>query len=387
MPTAPQITYLPAAPPRRELFYDQHLHIGGRYPVSARFGAGGEVYSPGISFSDYGGMHTENHKLGTFRKLERPKWAVDDALLQKLLVCYIEERAMVASTGTPVERLAKAQKVITAKQRAKIGVLDRLCKEYVALKQQATLCGEEAKRLTFLSAQIETYDTCLRIDVNVAPTILGCVYHYYRCGLSSVATATALGIKPPHVRQILWKLSRTWERMQAGRVVTCRVSIDIEQALELRLQGMEYKEIAKRLGVSGAAVWHKLHEPRPLDPALAARFLTEGRGWLFVMTYFGHDCRNNIRHAIARAGLTIPPVKAKRQSKLAQPARKLREAGLTYKAIAKRLGCSEMGAYYALHGRRRDVPSTASRATPTVLSQSFSAPDTTRATGTPVCSL
>jgi hypothetical protein len=38
------------------------------------------------------------------------------------------------------------------------------------------------------------------------------VYLYFRAELDSVGVSQEVGIKPPAVRQLLWKLNKLWEK-------------------------------------------------------------------------------------------------------------------------------------------------------------------------------
>ncbi|MGH9635620.1 MAG: hypothetical protein ACRD72_12380, partial [Candidatus Angelobacter sp.] len=48
--------------------------------------------------------------------------------------------------------------------------------------------------------------------------VCGVIYRYYRVGLDSVGVAKDLGVKPPQVRQIIWRLGKTWEHLHGRRV-------------------------------------------------------------------------------------------------------------------------------------------------------------------------
>jgi hypothetical protein len=64
-----------------------------------------------------------------------------------------------------------------------------------------------------LEIQIEALDTQL-VTVNRMVEIVAGVVYYYSLGCNSVQVARALAIKPPAVRQLLWRLHRTWARIQ-----------------------------------------------------------------------------------------------------------------------------------------------------------------------------
>src|SRR4051812_28779230 len=98
----------------------------------------------------------------------------------------MEERAQFRCTqpGTTEERLARASQAILAKRPRMIGVIDGLCKEYVALKKRGELSGDDHKRLCVLAEEIENHDTFLRVSERDGGLrfMLGCVYQYYHLG-------------------------------------------------------------------------------------------------------------------------------------------------------------------------------------------------------------
>ena len=110
-----------------------------------------------------------------------------------------------------------AKKIVTACTRL-IAAMDRLCARYTELKRTVPCTPEIAMRATQLSRQIETLDTRLRFESKDGGLLLICgiIYHYYRLGEDSVGTGKALGIKPPQVRQTLWRLSRVWDKLHHG---------------------------------------------------------------------------------------------------------------------------------------------------------------------------
>jgi hypothetical protein len=120
-------------------------------------------------------------------------------------------------------------------------VLDKLCEEYVEIKQRGLKPGitdrewneskpqpympfaegearyqDEQKRIKQLESEIEGIDTYLRISDNGgADVVAATVYLYYRTGLDSVGVGSELGLKAPHVRQTLFRLHQTAKRLDA----------------------------------------------------------------------------------------------------------------------------------------------------------------------------
>lgn len=221
-------------------------HIEPMYPVSARKTVDGWL-STGIAFEDYSRMGTQQRKPSGERRLPTPTWAVNDKLLQELLVNFMEERASIRRKhGTLQERLARAQQAIINQRPRLSAVLDKLCKDYVHIKRfgsYANLSDEEvldiaekvfinrpllvsdpsglgarqmltAKQARDWQIEIEGIDTFLRYtQTGGAGVVAAIVWLYYRVGMDSVGVGAELGLKPPHVRQTLWRLHETARKM------------------------------------------------------------------------------------------------------------------------------------------------------------------------------
>lgn len=190
--------------------FDDHQWAGRRAnPINARRTTDGEFETPGISFEDYVRMSSQSHKPSGERRLPTPLWAVRQDMLQQVLARYMEARAMFpkAQPGTPLERIERAQKLLDMRRPGLIATADNLCRQFVELKRVASTVPE-LDRLKELSVQIENVDTCLRME-NCAGIVARVVYLYYKCALDSVAVGMELGFKPPHLRQLLWRLHKT----------------------------------------------------------------------------------------------------------------------------------------------------------------------------------
>ncbi len=193
--------------------YDPHQFYRLRHPVHVRYVAG-EWVSTGISFEDLPRYTVQNHKPSAERKLPTPQWAVNDSLLRELLVTYLEHRAAInhKQRGTQAERLARATAKLKAEAQVMAENVIALNREYAARKR----IDPRDPILPKLAIEIENMDTQLRFIRRPAEMICGVVYYYFRAKQDSPATAEALGLKPPHVRQIIWRLSRTWQRIMEG---------------------------------------------------------------------------------------------------------------------------------------------------------------------------
>lgn len=209
------------------------------YPVNARPTTEGWI-STGIDYADYSRMSTQQHKQSGERRLPTPDWAVNDVKLQYLLAAFLEERAgfRKEQPGTIKERIERAKKAIANQRPRQIATLDKLCHEYTLLKKfgahpemsddevnnslpqplvipSLARAFIEKKRLRDLEIEIEGIDSYLiYTEADGGLSKLGSiVYLYYRTMLDSVGVGTELGLKPPHVRQVLFRLHHTARRL------------------------------------------------------------------------------------------------------------------------------------------------------------------------------
>jgi hypothetical protein len=245
-----------------------------KFPVHAEYGSDGEWQSPGIAFEDYSRMQTSTRVVAPGRKLETPSWAVNDSQLRELLVAFLEERAFNGrtghQTGTLTERLANAQKRLIAMcEKILVPTIDRLCKRLVSLKRSTPLTQDAQKQIQQLENQIENLDTRLRFEQKDGGStlVLGVAYFYFRLGQDSVAVGKQLGTKPPHIRQIVWRLRQTWAKLERWRQDPStrpvpkapkpkripqpkRPPVDVERGALLLAQRHTLKDAAMLLGVS-----------------------------------------------------------------------------------------------------------------------------------------
>jgi hypothetical protein len=202
-------------------------------PVHVDYTASGGFRSNGLSYEDYGGMHMTGSEPAPQRRLETPDWALNDSRMRDVLVRYTELRAQFRKpqTGTPEYRLQCAIKRRLEYKPDLTETLTHLAKRYVAVKK----AGKDPALLKKLSIEIEGLDTQIRFLGKDHTLALGVIYHYYRCGSDSVETAVALEIKPPHVRQILWRLHK------AARMVSSEVHVSMHINL---LRGLKANPLA-----------------------------------------------------------------------------------------------------------------------------------------------
>ena len=136
---------------------------------------------------------------------------------------------------------------------------------YVAAKQQPE---PDRARLRKLEIEIEGLDTQIRIAYRVPRIAAAVVRYYYGLNMDSVSIAAELGVKPPAVRMILWRLRRTWEQMQQPRVLKAskppmppkarKRHIDAERIARLLREKRTVEEIATEFGRSIDEIYPKL---------------------------------------------------------------------------------------------------------------------------------
>ena len=116
-------------------------------------------------------------------------------------------------------------------KRQQLLTLNSLCEEYLALERgeiwrpaktdQPRFTGEGwdeynklqevTNRREILATEITGLDTLLKYteyDGGIA-TIASAIYLYFRCCLDSVGVAEQVGLQPPHIRQLIFRLSQT----------------------------------------------------------------------------------------------------------------------------------------------------------------------------------
>ena len=175
------------------------------YPVSVSFRGGDDWETNGLDFSDYVRCSTRSRKLNSSRESGAPNWAINDKQLRAVLVAYLERRAMLkAQPGTEFQRLQRAQEVLNENAKEQQLLLDRMAREYVEFKRH----GADAIVLRNYETEIKNLDTVLLFNKDIAGKVLHVVHCYYRLGFNSVETEAETGLKPPHVRAILWRLRK-----------------------------------------------------------------------------------------------------------------------------------------------------------------------------------
>jgi hypothetical protein len=176
----------------------------------------GEMVSPyGISFDDYSRMQTVS-KAGTYRRKPIPPYANDPDALRRLLVRFMELRAMLPGAsdgplgGSDAYRLRRAHCKLMDDVPRLSALADSLCNRYVAGRQN----GMSADDLRRLEIEIEGVDSAMIVVKDTPKIVLGVIWRSYSLHENSVQVGEALGLKPTAIRQLLFRLAKTYARMQ-----------------------------------------------------------------------------------------------------------------------------------------------------------------------------
>jgi len=215
-----QITYCEPHAAHGVLESEPHF---SKHSLEVTFNGHGEATSKGLDWSDCnsetGSMHTVTYTAGTKWRRGTPSWMFHPEILREVIVRSVEHRAGIIKNpgpGTWEERLLRAQKQIDALRPNKIAALDALCDKFMAAK----LAGEPT---TLLAQQIEYFDTKIRIDEHPAAIITSILFLSYRVGMSSSGVAQEMRcVKPPMVRQTLFRCRAIADQVQGLRSLPCR---------------------------------------------------------------------------------------------------------------------------------------------------------------------
>jgi hypothetical protein len=200
------------------LNFDGHQFEGLRttFAVSARYMGLDRWESPGLTFDDYSSMH--GHKQVQFHGRDHrimPSFALNVSEMKLLVARYFELRASIIrpKVGTPEWRLKMALRKIQKNIPRDRELMARLNREYVVLKRQ----GADPVRLRKMENVIRTLDGEIRMALRGEAPVVALIYFHFRLGYNSVQTASELGILPMNIRQLAFRLTHLWERMQSGQ--------------------------------------------------------------------------------------------------------------------------------------------------------------------------
>jgi hypothetical protein len=354
-----------------------------------------------LSWQDFQSMTTttHSHKQSGERRLPTPVYAVNDEFLRKLLVVFMETRlGIYQPQGTLLERREAARVLAIADQPRHKAKLDELNTRYVAAQKEKA----SPERLRDFEIQMENLDTFVRtMQHGGMEVIASVIYFYFRCRFDSVGTGEQCKIKPPHVRQILFKMAKLWEtrfnpdgtekpvvriprsarRAEAKEPPPCRRQWDLKEAICLRIFGFTFAQIGERLGVTGECVYLAFKRFGVVCPILkpgaepkkeiapahrfdwnrAAELRQMGKSLAAIATELGVAVQSVV-YALRKMGISKPNPELKQKLRKQrkhkfdwEKAAELYRSGMPAHAIANQLGVDSLAVWYAL--KRQGVES------------------------------
>jgi hypothetical protein len=230
----PNVTLCP--PSSSFIHFAPHQFVRPNRPVAVRYLGGDRWESTGLSFDDALSCQKTSKKMFASRRFVTPAWAISNTKLQKVICGYLIQRAHGHSRRRPsmpkgmkpLEMLRYAEQLLLQKVPAQERVITTLCEDYVSMKE----AGVKHPYVRTVEALISNYDTSIIINRSAGKIVAAVVYGYYREGLSSVGIAEATGLRPPCVRQILF---RVWQ-------VAKKLGYDVEPAREQKNSTTVFKD-------------------------------------------------------------------------------------------------------------------------------------------------
>jgi hypothetical protein len=218
------VTICPPAPPRQGLSFDTYNCEGRRSKKTD------------LDFQSFEKMHVVRPSdLRKGRRIPVPDWAHNAAGLQTALVHYLEKRYFIKPNPADdlKTRLTRCQEKVKADAAPVKRRLETWIKNYRAIAKRdyheaeeriyerlflASLRGDGPdKVLKSCFKHISNLDSEYYIQARIAQLTLSILFLYYRMGWKSNDVAQELDVKAPHVRQILYRVSRRVRKTDALR--------------------------------------------------------------------------------------------------------------------------------------------------------------------------
>jgi len=200
-------------------------------------------------------LRTRDSKTSCRFHGERPEWTVNDELCREVVMRYCEHRLYISLQP---EKSYEARMATVARESTRLIEV-----------QQRELDSAFASNEEEWIQQVDTKTVVLqRGIVSIAASV---VYSYYRLCESSTQIAEKLGLRPPHIRIMLWRMRTIAAEIQTGKLrwfdlprekrqratSSCtatrrsRRSIEfLEQIWNLRLAGNSFGRCGKLLGMN-----------------------------------------------------------------------------------------------------------------------------------------
>ena len=263
----PMLTVLPPGPIDDSLHFDRHAHVHRAHAIHTTSNAperakileeedAPEFTSTRLSWQDIGSMSNRGRK--THRKFSRhhelPGYVFDAARTRATILCYLEARFYLEyGTGklADTERIARINATAAHRSKGSAKLLDAM------LDRQGQV----------LDREIQNIDSRVGLERRNLPGLIArVIYLRYHLGYTSPQIHAETGIRPPAVREILYRLNRTWLRIQAGYPGRHRRVLDraprsrrgprswhvkrLEKLWWLRARGKNWRACADAFGLS-----------------------------------------------------------------------------------------------------------------------------------------
>jgi hypothetical protein len=173
--------------------FDNHAFAGRRTKAVST--------ATGLSFADFGKMHVKRTAKLRRRRMPTPEWSMSDNSLREVVVRYLEKRLFIRPSTCSYEQRLSA---IEAKAKKQIPNLVSRLKFLQQLHSGAT----EESRLRRLQIVIQNIDSQIVLHRRgIAAVILSVAYLYHRMGYDSTTVSNETELKPPCVREILFRMN------------------------------------------------------------------------------------------------------------------------------------------------------------------------------------
>lgn len=203
------------APIDPHLRFDPYQHKRDQLPISGRYAGHDTWESTGLSFGDYQRAHVEQRKSSfSNRRLAVPDWALKSETIGVVFISYLERRAHNLLKLDALKCLSLKERFhladVLLKQRAQKleKRLDKLCVSFCEVRKLEQT-PERLKLLARLQRSIQQIDMQIIVERRAPEIVTAIIWKYFREGLNSVDVAAALGLHPPAVRQIVYRIMRT----------------------------------------------------------------------------------------------------------------------------------------------------------------------------------
>jgi hypothetical protein len=213
----------------------------------------------GITFADYDKFHIERRCQRKVHRLPTPEWANNDAAMRNVILTFLERRYFFNAPGgaTDAERIAAINKHVEFYAAHRQRVLD----DQMETHKREMEAGASPKRIREIEIEVQNADSRAMFDRRPVELLLSVVYLSYRLNYDSTTVAEQLGMRPPAVRILLWRLrnlaglikeGQPYKRQKSGRSERKPWSKqELVRLWYLRHSGHSWAECARTLGRGG----------------------------------------------------------------------------------------------------------------------------------------